>query len=369
MAAEGDKYVPVDVPGLIGTEPLDFLAAIGLADMMNNGGLLSWSPEDYHAILHCDETEQSDLGAVVYEAAHRLRSIEPGKAIPYSPRFPYPRRPQQADPLRMRPAEFREKMDARQREGTSWLKATLTDQETDENGFCALTPFIALRGRQTIGSFWYYPMMEVAKAPRRLLTEALRDGTRVEGVDSWLLDHRAEHSHGRGIRGPAGSLAVPGKIWLATLAIHDFPFESRYVPGAKLQVERPIRPVLWNFLDGQDIFMWPLWTLPMGRGTRGSLFHVGWHYRDWQLTRQSDGLHVQISDTHGASAPHNFNDIVDAGIFTMCAATRPLDGPQPGPLTPLPIETSRQVKDGRSAKKWRYSQNSTFVTNHGPITY
>ncbi|MFC5745937.1 hypothetical protein [Actinomadura rugatobispora] len=51
--------------------------------------------------------------------------------------------------------------------GGSWLAATITDQDTDAAGHCLVNPLIAVRGRQTIGSFWYYPMLEVRRDPER----------------------------------------------------------------------------------------------------------------------------------------------------------------------------------------------------------
>jgi hypothetical protein len=326
----------IDLPGLIGDEPLGFLAAMALERELMITCWLSWDPQDRHAILHCDDSV-SGIDDLVDILLRRLDGIKPGWAIPYQTDFPLPRRRGGPDPLRMRPAEFQERDLRRHKGGLAWLKATLTAADTDADGFCLVNPLIAVRGRQTIGSFWYYPMLEVKRDPRRLLTEALTGWRRVEGADGWLLDHRATYSADPGLRGPGGSMAVPGATWLATLAVERFGYtgDSIYRTGGRL-------PWGWYQVGGRNVFLWPLWSLPARGTTLDEVWSVGWRSGDWELTKASDGaLQACISTTHAVDAPNGVYHFVDFGIFTMCAAARPAED---GPLTPVPVRTCRKPR-------------------------
>ncbi len=208
----------IDLPGLVGDVPLGFLAVRGLMTQVLESSYLSWDPEDRHAILYCyKQASGADLVSVLME---RLGAIREGEVLPFTRGFPVRRRRGAPDPLRVTPAGYRQL--ARSTDGRSWLEATITDEATDPDGHCLVNPLIAVRGRQTIGSFWYYPMLEVRRDPERLLTEALTGWRGVEGSEGWLLDHNATYSTDPGLRGPGGSMAVPGATWLATLAVPEF---------------------------------------------------------------------------------------------------------------------------------------------------
>jgi hypothetical protein len=337
-------YHRVDLPGLVGDEPLGFLAAIGLVHQLMGRCLLSWDPTDRHAILHTDRwSSVADLVAALIE---RLELVKDGSAIPNTPGFPVRRKRGGPDPLRVRPADYGRLLGrvSRSSGGEHWLKATVTDQATDVNGFCAVNPLVAVRGRQTIGSFWYYPMLEVRKDPDRLLTEALTGWRRVEGAEGWLLDHRATYSTDPGLRGPGGSMAVPGATWLATLAVDKFGYRRRN--GID---NGPVLPSGWFRVDRRDIFLWPLWTLPAGDNTLDAVWNGGWASDDWEPSLTRDGeLQVRISETHGVMSPSNVAHTRDLAIFTMCAAIRP---PQ-GPLTPLRIHTRRKPNKWTEWQAW-----------------
>ena len=334
----------IDLPGLIGSEPLGFLAAVGLLDELLGSCYLSWDPKDQHAILHSGEAGYSSISDVVGKLLRRLDDVKPGWAIPNSTGFPLRRRRGGPDPLRMRPEELRR----RERDGKGdahWLRNTLTGYPVDADGYCTVNPLIAVRGRQTIGSFWYYPMLEVKKDPQRLLTEALAGWRRVEGADGWLLDHRATYSADPGLGGPGGSMAVPGATWLATLTVTRFGYYSRSgVPRARNEAAG------WFRAEGRDVFLWPLWTLPVSANTLDAIWNVGCDYGEWELTPAGDGtMQARICDTHGVAAPNARYATVDAGIFTMCAAARP--SPQ-GPLTPVPVRTSRKPRPHGESPAW-----------------
>jgi len=110
---------------------------------------------------------------LVAELTKRLKDIGAGQAIPHTLGSGAPARAHLT--VRIRPADYRGLLDrvSRSSGGEHWLKATITDRATDAGGYCLVNPLVAVRGRQTIGSFWYYPMMEVRADPERLLTEAL----------------------------------------------------------------------------------------------------------------------------------------------------------------------------------------------------
>lgn len=162
----------VDLPALVGDQPLGFLAAVGLLEQLT-GVYLSWDEQDHHAVLHSQR--YSSITDLVAALAERLNDVDEGEAIPLTPGFPVRRRRGEPDPLRVRPAEYRGLLDRVRRSsgGQHWLEATITTGATDAHGFCAVNPLVAVRSQQTIGSFWYYPMLEVRRDPQRLLTEAL----------------------------------------------------------------------------------------------------------------------------------------------------------------------------------------------------
>jgi hypothetical protein len=321
----------VDLPGLVGDEPFGFLAAIGLLNQMLGSGSLSWDERDHHAVVHSER--YSSITDLVAMLVGRLNDVKEGEAIPYT---------------RVRPAEYRGLLNYVKRSsgGQHLLKATITSGATDADGFCAVNPLVAVRGRQTIGSFWYYPMLEVRKDPQRLLTEALAGWRRVEGCEGWLLDHRATYSMAPDLRGPGGSMAVPGATWLATLAVESFGYRTSY--GA-YSGSKPL-PSGWFHTGGRDVFVWPLWTLPAGRNTLEAVWNVGWGYGDWELAPSRGGaLKATISATHGVMAPNGVDHTVDFGIFSMRAADRPADGP----LTPVPVHIHRKPSLGGEYKAWK----------------
>lgn len=345
----------IDLPGLVGDEPLGFLAAIGLRGQVD--GYLSWDPTDRHAILHSQELSSvADVEAVLVK---RLASVKDEQAIPHTSNWPVPRRRGAPDPLRVRPDAFRHmyKRISNNGGGRSWLTATLTDQVTDANGYCRLNPLIAVRGRQTIGSFWYYPMLEVRRNPQRLLTEALTRWRRVEGSDAWLLDHHATYSMDPALRGPGGSMGVPGATWLATLAVRVFPWDVPEVnvvswgerPGYSSDV--PDLPRGWFRVDGQEVFLWPLWTMPISGGTTFDVvWNSGWKNGEWELSSAVGGtLRACIPTTHGVMPPNGIHATADLGIFTMCAAARS----STGVLAPMPVRISRTPNRWGEAETWR----------------
>jgi len=332
----------IDLPGLVGDVPLGFLAVRGLMTQVLESSYLSWDPEDRHAILYCyKQASGADLVSVLME---RLGAIREGEVLPFTRGFPVRRRRGAPDPLRVTPAGYRQL--ARSTDGRSWLEATITDEATDPDGHCLVNPLIAVRGRQTIGSFWYYPMLEVRRDPERLLTEALTGWRGVEGSEGWLLDHNATYSTDPGLRGPGGSMAVPGATWLATLAVPEFGY-PRY-GGPHLPKSLPSG---WFRVQGAEVFAWPLWTLPAnGTTTLGSVWSSGWERGHWKFARTSGGgLEATISQTHGVPAPNAIHYIRDLGIFAMCAAARPRGG---GPLTPVPVRVRRVPSDWGEDPAW-----------------
>lgn len=331
----------IDLLGLVGDAPLGFLAVRGLMTQLLENSYLSWDPEDRHAILYCHTPASvADLVAVLMK---RLREIPDGEVLPYTSGFPVRRRRGAPDPLRVTPGGYREL--AERNDGRSWLAATLTDKATGAGGYCLVNPLIAVRGRQTIGSFWYYPMLEVREDPERLLTEALTGWRRVEGSEGWLLDHHATYSTDPGLRGPGGSMAVPGATWLATLAVREFGYPrygSPHIPEGL--------PSGWFRVDGAEVFAWPLWTLPANGNSLDAVWNVGWWYGGWKFAPvPGGGLEATISQTHGVSAPNGIDYIRDLGIFAMCAAARPRPD---APLTPLPVRVRRVPSEYREYQAW-----------------
>jgi hypothetical protein len=321
----------IDLPGLVGDVPLAFLAVRGLMTQLMEISYLSWDPEDRHAILYCrTPASVADLVRVLME---QLQKIPDGEVLPYTRGFPVRRRRGAPDPLRVTPAGYREL--ARRSDSKSWLVATLTNRATDAGGYCLVNPLIAVRGRQTIGSFWYYPMLEVRRDPERLLTEALTGWRRVEGSEGWLLDHHATYSADPGLRGPGGSMAVPGATWLATLAVKEFGYPDYASPHLPEGL-----PSGWFRVGDTEVFAWPLWTLPASRGSLKAVWNVGWASGGWKFApARGGGLKAIISKTHGIPAPNATDYNRDLAIFAMCAAARPSGGGTP--LTPLPVQLRR----------------------------
>jgi hypothetical protein len=142
-------------------------------------------------------------------------------------------------------------------------------------------------------------MLEVRRDSERLLTEALTGWRRVDDSEGWLLDHQATYSADPGLRGPGGSMAVPGATWLATLAVEEFGYPRYASPDLPSGL-----PSDWFRVDGAEIFAWSLWTLPASENTPEAVWNVSWASGGWTFARASGGgLEASISQTHGVLAP------------------------------------------------------------------
>ncbi|PWK87259.1 hypothetical protein C8D88_104420 [Lentzea atacamensis] len=335
----------VDLPGLIGREPLGFLATMGLEAQLLHQVYLSWDPADGHAILHSER--YATIADVVAELKDALATVKSGQAIPGIKGFPIPRNRGMADPLRIRSDEYRKVRARQERSGSYyWFDSVVTDRAVDANGFCVLNPLVGIRGRQTAGSFWYYPMMEVKRDPERLLTEALTGWRRVAGAEGWLLDHRATYSFEPALRGPGGSMAVPGATWLATLALQRF----RYRRRNGVETGRPVLPNGWFRVADRDVFAWPIWTTPISGTCLDAVWNVGWGYDAWKFTANPDGsIRAEMTRTHGISAPNNIDHVVDLNILDLYGAARSTQGV----LTPVAMRTRRVPGKFREYDAWK----------------
>jgi hypothetical protein len=313
----------VHLPALSGREPLGFLAAVGVVAALARrtdtpSAMLSWCPEEHHAIVH---SVHHSAEALVTALTGIIDQIPPGQVLPDTAGFPPPRSRGAPDPLRVTPSQLwymRAPMRDKGGVGAAeWLERTLWAGKVDEHGHCYVNPFIYTQGRQTIGQFFYYPLEAVRRAPARLLAEALTGWRRYPQVDSWGLDHRPG--------------AVPGAVWLATQGLAYIVLEGD--PG---NLPEP-RVSLWHRLGkpSGDYMVWPLWDEPL-KGVGGQITaHLKLPLLYPKMTRRGT---ISVPDKgHWLYSDHDLR-AEKPRTFAVFGATRRPAPDHPAALTPVQVD-------------------------------
>ncbi len=249
----------VEMPALDGQGALGFLAALGLARMLDSVGVsplaLSFSRASAAAQLH------SPLVSVD-EVADKLQTLVAGSpdgaVVGLDSRFPLRAGQRGGDPMRRPREKFRDllqemhALDARAE--AEWMPCLFTDLAVDAQGRADLTPFCAPSGKQNLRTFFDTPLSAIRCNPA-LLKEALTQWRRIDGFTGEYLDHRVINSAADDPAGRTGAeRGVPGATWLATMAI----------PMLRLSGDgKRIEATLWYRPGRRPVMIWPLWDRPL----------------------------------------------------------------------------------------------------------
>jgi hypothetical protein len=250
----------VEIPALDGRNPLGFLAALGLLNLLGRVGTgpvsLAFSDTSGVAVLHSELATMEDM---IDALGDIVASAEVSTSIPgISAAFPL-RAGKNADPMRQPREKYRElvarvtaiDVDA----ADQWLPYLITDLAVDKQGRADITPFNAPSGKQNLRTFFSKPFAEV-RSNRERLREALTGWRRLEDFTGEYFDHRVINSAADDPQGKSAERGVPGATWLATMA---FPLLRVTGDGQN------IAATLWHRVDRRFLMIWPLWRRPLDK--------------------------------------------------------------------------------------------------------
>lgn len=249
----------IELPALNGLDPLGFLAALGVLRLLDGDIRLSFDRMTATARL----TGVQGLDSVVGRLVALVEAMPPDGLMVDMPPSLLPKKAGSggSDPARLTPSEFsvvaRSATDAA---ASAWIRALWTELALDDKERCALTPFSAPAGQQTLRSMFEKPTEAVRADPARLLTEALASWRRVDGFTGENFDFRAVRGAADQQDGRATMSGTPGATWLALSAIPLFPMggdgiDPRTQRWLQLRYPDRVRPRL--------SLSWPVWEEPL----------------------------------------------------------------------------------------------------------
>ncbi|MFF3665444.1 type I-G CRISPR-associated protein, Cas3-extension family [Microtetraspora malaysiensis] len=250
----------VELPALDGRDPLGFLAALGLLQVLDKVRL-SFSDTTGCALLHGPFRDVAGIAGALRDI---VAAIDEGAVLPgVDSKFPLrpaaPSRDRDAektdesDPMRVPRSAYAEQLHgqvaAMGNGGLGWLPSLVTDLAVDHAGRAALTPCMAPYGKQNVWTFFRKPLEAVRDDPARL-SEALAGWRRLDGFTGEYLDHRVLRSAADHPLGKSIAAGVPGATWLATQAL---PLLRLTGDGQNLSA------TLWHRLHRRMVMVWPVW--------------------------------------------------------------------------------------------------------------
>lgn len=316
----------VELPALDGRDPLGFLAALGLLNIISEeerrGSCLSFSDTSGCAILHSDLTSTESVASVLADIVYRAG--DDTAIVGVDDRFPLRKQGRatalatgagQGDPMRV-PREQYPDLLARVAEmgedAVRWLCVLVTDFGVDRQGRAALTPYCAPSGQQSLRTFFATPLQAVRHGPETL-REALEGWRRVDKFTGEYLDHRVIRDAAHHPEGKSVEAGVPGATWLATQALLLFRLTG---DGTRATA------TLWHQLDNRPVMVWPLWNRPLDTAAVQTLLE-----------------HPALSPRSASGLSVTRRTLETMGVFTVAAAERqPIEGRKSaGVLAPVPI--------------------------------
>ena len=272
----------IELPALDGTDPVGFLAALGVLRALSDRGpaALSFDPATGLATLHGAHGSIGEVAAALADRFEQMAGVEisfglPGALVPAKVGTLDPAsgrvKMSGSDPARISQQE----LSALAREYpagpiSEWVAALWTDLSDEGSGRCARTPFNAPAGQQTYRSMFEKSIEAVAEAPLGRFEEALRSWRRVPEFTGENLDARASREAAQQVVGTA-AYGVPGATFLALAALPFFRISGNGRlagddPKQRGRTER--RAVAWHRVRTESgrrrvVFAWPLWRQPL----------------------------------------------------------------------------------------------------------
>lgn len=316
----------VELPALDGRDPLGFLAALGLHNVLSEekgpGIRLSFSDTSGCALLHSDLASTESIASVLVDIVSRAG--DDTAIVGVDDRFPLRKQGRatalasgagQSDPMRVPREQYPDLLARVAKLGESavrWLRVVVTDLGIDRQGRAALTPYCAPSGQQSLRTFFATPLQAVRQNPGTL-REALEGWRRVDYFTGEYLDHRVIRDAAYHPEGKSVEAGVPGATWLATQALPLFRLTG---DGTRATT------TLWHLLDNRSVMIWPLWSHPLGTAAVQTLLE-----HPALRPRSASGLSVTRST------------LETMGVFTVAGAERqPIEGRKSaGVLAPVAI--------------------------------
>lgn len=256
----------VEFPALIGTDPLGFLASLGvlriIAERADPDARLRFDPLTACARLRSILSDTASVGACLRDEVARVADggVVPGATAS----FPKRKSGSGADPMRVPRASYRplvDRLNAHDADAVeTWMPALLTDLAVEgKDERAALTPYTAPSGQQSLWTFFEKSLGFVSKRPE-YLDEALTGWRRVgdtpdTAFSGEYFDHRVIRSAADHPSGESTEAGVPGATWLAIMAL---PVLRVSGDGASVMA------TCWHRLDRRtSLMVWPVWREPL----------------------------------------------------------------------------------------------------------
>ncbi len=316
----------VELPALDGRDPLGFLAALGLHNLLTQEKgpdiRLSFSDTSGCALLHSDLTSTEAIATALADIV--ARAGDDTAIVGVDDRFPLrkPSRtktradgPGESDPMRVPRDQYPDLVTRVAELGENalrWLRVLVTDLAVDRQGRAALTPYCAPSGQQSLRTFFAKPLQAVRENPVHL-REALQGWRRVDNFTGEYLDHRVIRNAAHHPEGKSVEAGVPGATWLATQALTLFRLTG--------DGER-VTATLWHHHNHRHVMIWPLWSRPLNTPAIQALL-------------EHPVLRPQPAPTLSVNRPA----LQALSVFTVAGAERQqIEGRKnAGVLAPLPI--------------------------------
>ncbi len=267
--------VDVEMPALIGTDPLGFLASLGVLRLttveLGWASTLGWpaGPRSGAVLGGCpDGSTVETLAAGLYGIVEHARAT--GQLIPGVNGFPPPKQSSKgSDPVKDLSFADRNGLATtgrtRDRRFGDWLVATLAlaARDTDDSRDRLSAAFVRPTGQVSFDRSLKSGRDDIDAAD---LHAALVEWARVEGVTGNYFDQRAIRDEyvGNHNTGQMKNAGVPGAAWLALMALPQLPVRTTLAGRATTTAfqRRPGRPTR---------MVWPVWTPSMSLTTASAL--------------------------------------------------------------------------------------------------
>ena len=306
------------LPALIGSNPLGFLASLGMLKALSNdfpsARLRFVMQDDWVAELSALPFADSD--ALLTWLAAWIKAPEHDLRIDW------------ADDLRVSEANYREQLSESLKEPQSArcevLSTLIADGAVDKSkGLIKPTLFYMVSGQQSFLASLKEVLADIRKQPLERFQEAILGPWALSAKAHGLgLDPSGERMHALRSRAPASEKAgsVSAATWLAFIAMPLFP---------SLSEKGRLLTTGFHREKSKDHFRWPICTQALSLATWSALLQT----RSWE-NRDKTQLRAGIAEVF-QSTRHTFGQ--GYGVFRPAKRVRAFFAPHPNPLPALTL--------------------------------